>query len=180
MAHTRSLVAKQTLRRRFVDLDCADVFSSRDPPGRRRRFQFRGSILTDGIGLSVIKTDRDTRASGPRRNRTRDNLIDEQFTYIDEAHREGRLPMENCVLIDPGKRDRLFMMHEDSTTRNKNFRRFTLNDLKRRTARRDFRRIHLAFLRRNPAVGRAQDILSRFNPAKTFPEEFDRVVQGRN
>ncbi|KAI7871601.1 hypothetical protein BDF14DRAFT_1719035, partial [Spinellus fusiger] len=47
-----------------------------------------------------------------------------------------------CVLIDPGRHDILYCMHEDSTVENKRTYRYTCNQGAIETRSRNFRKLH--------------------------------------
>jgi len=86
---------------------------------------FRGSLQTDGVGVSVIKQDQDSKAGGPRMSKTQKK---EQEPHI------GQLPITQlqqttgkCVLLDPRRRDLVFGMHENSSVDKKQLHRYASN-----------------------------------------------------
>jgi hypothetical protein len=99
---------------------------------------FRGTIQTDGVGVTILKKRRDTQA----RYGARFAVQVENTRYINELtpgqHQEIA---GECVTIDPGRRDMLFCMHEDSTAQHPIKYRYTkpCQDKHRKT--KDYRRI---------------------------------------
>ncbi|KAI9335795.1 hypothetical protein BD770DRAFT_422731 [Pilaira anomala] len=79
--------------------------------------KFRGTKMTDGIGISVIKQNFDTFKG-----------------------RNYDLQMEN-VFIDPGRRDLIYCMHEDSTVNNKKIYRYTRNQKAKETKSTKFKKL---------------------------------------
>ncbi|KAI9362853.1 hypothetical protein BD770DRAFT_407920 [Pilaira anomala] len=87
--------------------------------GLNSSMKFRGTIMTDGIGISVIKQNFDTSKGGT--SNTKASLVeDEELKYIEQiSNEELRYTNGKCVFIDPGLRDLIYCMHEDSTVNNK-------------------------------------------------------------
>ncbi|KAI9366600.1 hypothetical protein BD770DRAFT_423433 [Pilaira anomala] len=86
--------------------------------------KFRGTIMTDSIGISVIKQNFDM-SKGGTSNPKASLVEDEELKYIEQIpNEELRSTDGKCVFIDPGRRDLIFCMHEDSTVNNKkNYRK---------------------------------------------------------
>lgn len=81
--------------------------------------RFRGTIQTDGVGVTVIKKRMDRKG----RYTTRYTVAAEQTQYITQEvaqETSGR-----CVTIDPGRRNLLFCVHENSTANHQIKFRFT-------------------------------------------------------
>ena len=57
------LASKMNSWIRVVDLE-ARAFKAQGPNGS---LVFRGSLFTDGVGVSIVKSNQETRAGGPRR-----------------------------------------------------------------------------------------------------------------
>ncbi|KAL9536358.1 hypothetical protein MBANPS3_012712, partial [Mucor bainieri] len=95
-------------------------------------------IQTDGVGVSVLKRGQWHNQFNPQQAE-RQGQEAREFPYITDP--EANLPQENCVVIDPGRRDLLYCMHETSTVENPNMFRFTkpMQDKIRKTRR--YRRI---------------------------------------
>lgn len=83
--------------RNAIDIN-APVFLTRGGSGGRRSLVFRGSIMTDGVGLSVLKSDRDTTANNPRQTSTRD---EGEFEYITTAQQNGPAGNNAAVIVVP-------------------------------------------------------------------------------
>ncbi|KAG2211255.1 hypothetical protein INT47_006375 [Mucor saturninus] len=76
--------------------------------------QFRGTIQTDGVGVTVIKKrmDRESRYTA------RFAVVVESTQYISQELAQETVG--RCVAIDSGRRDLLFCVHENSTANNPN------------------------------------------------------------
>ncbi|KAI7889741.1 uncharacterized protein EV154DRAFT_591530 [Mucor mucedo] len=74
--------------------------------------QFRGTIQTDGVGVTVIKK------IGDRESRYTDRfaVVVEPNQYI--LREIAQETVGRCVTIDPGRRDLLFFVHQKSTANN--------------------------------------------------------------
>ncbi|KAG2236200.1 hypothetical protein INT48_003819 [Thamnidium elegans] len=90
--------------------------------GPDKSIKFRGIIITDGVGVSIVKQNFGTsksNTSGPE-----NNVVKEYFQYIEEIPKEEALATKGkAVLIDPGRRDLLYCMHED-----KRFKRASIQE----------------------------------------------------
>jgi hypothetical protein len=90
--------------------------------------------------------------------------LGEEFQYITyPASRRALQNDHNCIVIDPGRRDILFCMHESSTADNPNVYRFTSNNLATDSSRRRYRKFREALLEANPEISVAFDRLSMVN-----------------
>ncbi|KAI8388267.1 uncharacterized protein BYT42DRAFT_559524, partial [Radiomyces spectabilis] len=75
---------------------------------------FYGTLQTDGVAVSVIKQNVPSRKGGRQRKA---KVQDEDVPYVDSlAPIEQKCLEGRCVLVDPGRRDLLFCMHEYSET----------------------------------------------------------------
>jgi transposase len=119
--------------------------------GLNHQLQFRGTIQTDGVGVSIIKKTNDT-AYGAT---VAADTIDVPYitTLRAEEHQEiaGR-----CVTIDPGRRDLLFCVHENSTPQEPHTFRYTNSYEKKMRKTTKYRRLELAVKEDNPAVQQAE------------------------
>ncbi|KAL0078391.1 hypothetical protein J3Q64DRAFT_1702541 [Phycomyces blakesleeanus] len=88
--------------------------------------KFRGTIQTDGIGISVLKqTQGTTQGPNPRMTTT---IGTEHTHYIHDFTPEQHESIRGrCVLIDPGRRDLLYCIHEESTVETPRCYRYTSN-----------------------------------------------------
>ncbi|KAI9362710.1 hypothetical protein BD770DRAFT_466065 [Pilaira anomala] len=95
------------------------IFKTFKDQGLNSSMKFRGTIMTDGIGISVIKQNFDTSKGGTSNSKA--SLVeDEELKYIEQIpNEELRSTDGKCVFIDPGRRDLIYCMHEDSTVSNK-------------------------------------------------------------
>jgi hypothetical protein len=76
--------------------------------GMHADIKFRGTLQTDGVGVSVIKTNEGTRAGEPRRQRGRRR--DEEPNTKDLSEMELHATAGQCVMVDPNRRDLLHCM----------------------------------------------------------------------
>ncbi|KAG1053897.1 hypothetical protein G6F43_004060 [Rhizopus delemar] len=78
------------------------------PQGERKFMKFRGTICTDGVGVSVLKQNYDTKKKdGSSGGKSRFIKADE-FQYVEKLGKEGLLAgVGKCVLTDPDCRDLL-------------------------------------------------------------------------
>ncbi|CEG79544.1 hypothetical protein RMATCC62417_13996 [Rhizopus microsporus] len=93
--------------RRIVNLD-SKALKSREG----RQLRFRGTIQTDGVGVTVLKKrfDRQTRYT------TRFTLEYEATSYIINLTRRNHQEISGrCVAMGPGRRDMSYCVYENST-----------------------------------------------------------------
>ncbi|KAL0080489.1 hypothetical protein F4703DRAFT_1868955 [Phycomyces blakesleeanus] len=102
--------------------------------------KFRGTIHTDGVGISIIRQNKDTtQGPNPRRATT---INPENIPYIhDLSPEQHEIICGRCVLIDPGRRGLLYCMHEESTVKAPRCYRYTSNQKNIRLKRTKFRHI---------------------------------------
>jgi hypothetical protein len=95
--------------------------------GPNNSVQFRGTIMTDGIGVSIIKQNFNT-SKGGTSNPKKATSVEKDFKYVEQIPKEQLLDTAGkCVSINPGRRDLLYCMHENSTVNNRNVYRYTRN-----------------------------------------------------
>ncbi|GAA5799124.1 hypothetical protein HPULCUR_004533 [Helicostylum pulchrum] len=87
--------------------------------GPDKQMTFRGMLYTDGVGVSILKKNHDPRKRGGKKSKKQ--LEDkDSFKYIEDLKKEDLLAdVGKCVLVDPGRRDLLYCMHENSTSQTK-------------------------------------------------------------
>ncbi|KAI9365630.1 hypothetical protein BD770DRAFT_376928 [Pilaira anomala] len=70
--------------------------------------------MTDGIAVSVIKQNEDT-SKGNSSKSTLSKIVDESIDYMEKLSLQEHVStIGKCVLIDPGRRDLLYCMSENS------------------------------------------------------------------
>ncbi|KAL9538945.1 hypothetical protein MBANPS3_010568 [Mucor bainieri] len=96
--------------------------------------------MTDGVGVSVMKSRRRPR---PRQPPLEAPAADQpEFEYIHRLNGDQQaLIQDNCVVVDPGRRDMLFFVHEDSDATTPMRFRFTKSYQNKNEKRIKFRRI---------------------------------------
>lgn len=99
--------------------------------GEAKDVSFRGMIYTDGIGVSVLKQNHETKkkgAGGSGGGKKSRSLAENDFQYVEKLEKEElRAGVGKCVFGDPGRRDLLCLVHENSTTESKSTYRYTRN-----------------------------------------------------
>ncbi|KAG1052030.1 hypothetical protein G6F43_005806 [Rhizopus delemar] len=86
------------------------------PQGERRSITCTGMIYTDGIDVSVLNQNYDTKKKGGSSGGKSKSIKADEFQYVEKFGKEELLAgAGKCVLIDPGCRDLLYCMHEMST-----------------------------------------------------------------
>ncbi|KAK9761510.1 hypothetical protein K7432_018652 [Basidiobolus ranarum] len=109
------------------------------PQGKGKSMKFRGMMYTDGVGVSVLKQNHDTKKGGGGAKSLASE--EEEFKYVEKLGREELLAgVGKCVIIDPGRRDLLYCIHEESTTENKMVYRY-INQKVIETKCRKFRKL---------------------------------------
>ncbi|KAJ2657834.1 hypothetical protein IW148_004991 [Coemansia sp. RSA 1199] len=134
--------------RRAVDLE-QDMFCSHG------QYEFMGYTMTDGVSISAVRELVDEEPGGKKvckhkRGRPRKQPQQEQNTepkqqadcaYIHDLPQDMlQSTAGRCVLVDPGQRDMLYMMHEKSTIEDKVYR-YTRNQQRVETRRRKYQKI---------------------------------------
>ncbi|KAJ2540233.1 hypothetical protein GGF49_004619 [Coemansia sp. RSA 1853] len=134
--------------RRAVDLE-QDMFCSHG------QYEFMGYTMTDGVSISAVRELVDEEPGGKKvckrkRGRPRKQPQQEQNTepeqqadcaYIHDLPQDMlQSTAGRCVLVDPGQRDMLYMMHEKSTIEDKVYR-YTQNQQRVETRRRKYQKI---------------------------------------
>ncbi|CAO3694281.1 unnamed protein product [Rhizopus stolonifer] len=94
--------------REVVNLD-AVLFKSQEV---EHRLAFRGTIQTDGVGVTILKKRIDTNS----RYEEKIKAYLETPIYMNYfTPREHSEIADRCVVIDPARRDLLYCVHESST-----------------------------------------------------------------
>ncbi|KAI8368224.1 uncharacterized protein BYT42DRAFT_122957 [Radiomyces spectabilis] len=91
---------------RVVDLDSRPFKQTKG-----KGLSFFGTLQTDGVGVNVIKQNFPSRKAGRQKKA---KVLDEDVPYVYSLAIEQRCLEGRCVLVDPGRRDLLFCMHEYS------------------------------------------------------------------
>ncbi|KAL0081460.1 hypothetical protein F4703DRAFT_1867023, partial [Phycomyces blakesleeanus] len=102
--------------------------------------KFRGIIQTNGVGISIIKQNQGTTQEPCSRRTTTINPEDIPYSHDLSPEQHERI-RGRCVLIDPGRRDLLYCMHEESTAETPRCYRYTSNQQNIRLKRTKFRHI---------------------------------------
>ncbi|KAG1613708.1 hypothetical protein G6F46_007501 [Rhizopus delemar] len=145
--------------------------------GERKIMKFRGTIYTDGVGVSILKQNYDTKKGGSSGRKPKSIEADE-FQYIEKLGKEDLLTdVGKCVLIDPDRRDLLFCMHEKSTVENKMIYRYTSNQKAIETKSRRFRKLRNN-LKRDKVIA-AELSLTHSKPSTVNKDKFVDYLQER-
>ncbi|KAJ1772337.1 hypothetical protein IW140_000171 [Coemansia sp. RSA 1813] len=158
---------------------------------------FQGSIQTDGVSVSIIKKfpnddsddysidsddddyDNDDDSGNGDGNNSSSSKKPE-FQYIHKLSKDELCQMKNnCVFIDPGRKDLLYCMHELSTADNPRISRYTRNMKDRSTRYSKFRKIREA-ARASYKDGIILELvqqLARVSKTTLDPDEFDNFLR---
>ncbi|KAI9332762.1 hypothetical protein BD770DRAFT_422951 [Pilaira anomala] len=139
--------------------------------------KFRGIIMTDGISISVIKQNSDT-SKDDTSNPNASLVEDEEFKYIEQIpNEELRSTDGKCVFIDPGRRDLIYCMHEDSTVNNTKIYRYTRNQKAKETKSTKFRKLRQQLKPKD--IQDCEDKLSKCSPLTVKKEAFVEYLKIR-
>ncbi|GAA5803639.1 hypothetical protein HPULCUR_009122 [Helicostylum pulchrum] len=117
----RSKFDKSLVWGKVVDLSSEAIKDQ----GPEKSIKFRGTIMTDGIGISIVKQNF---GATKGQSSPKIKVVEEDFEYTENIPNEELITTEGkVVLVDPGRRDLLYCMHEDSTAKEKKVYRCTQN-----------------------------------------------------
>ncbi|OZJ04686.1 hypothetical protein BZG36_02542 [Bifiguratus adelaidae] len=165
---------KMTAWRQVVDLD-SKPFKAQ---GTDRSLKFRGTIHTDGVGVTVLKQNCDTvkGGSGQRRNKMK---VKDNEPYIHKIQRQELDATEGrCVFMDPGRRDLLYAMHENSTPEAPLTYRYTRNQKAKETRSGRFKRLREKLKKQFADVQKAENALALHTQSSIDPEAY-RLYLGK-
>ncbi|PHZ17611.1 uncharacterized protein RHIMIDRAFT_254380 [Rhizopus microsporus ATCC 52813] len=109
--------------------------------GAGKTIQFKGTIETDGVEVSVVKQNFVT-SKGSASNRNKPNNSIDKFRHIENMAQDNLIKTSsNCILIDHGRRYLLCCMHENSAPENKSIFRYTRNQRAKETKSTHFRKL---------------------------------------
>ncbi|KAI8053888.1 hypothetical protein BDF22DRAFT_644024 [Syncephalis plumigaleata] len=159
------ILCHNILGRKFENMDHMDEYwddavNLKSKPLRKQKggeLKFSGSIETDGVGVTVIKKgiEKVTEEGGAKSAK-------DPFPYISKLGTDDHKAINGkCVAVDPGRRNLLFCVHENSTVENKRKYRYTKlhQDKMRRTKK--YRKIREDCKKGNKAVQDAEAALSK-------------------
>ncbi|KAI9269607.1 hypothetical protein EDC94DRAFT_374916 [Helicostylum pulchrum] len=148
------------------------------PQGPDKSLRFQGTLETDGIGVSAIKqntsTNRRLADIGRQQSVTKDEY---KIEHIEDLTQETlKRTADNCVLIDPGRRDLMYCMHETSTVKEKKTFIFTKNNRMKLS-------IHFRSLRKRSqpfVIKAAEAALSETNSSSVSVDKFVQYLHKHN
>ncbi|KAI8056096.1 hypothetical protein BDF22DRAFT_324147 [Syncephalis plumigaleata] len=138
--------------------------------------EFSGSIETDGVGVTVLKKgiEKVTEEGGAKSAK-------DPFPYISKLKADDHKAIDGkCVAVDPGRRNLLFCVHENSTVENKRKYRYTKlhQDKMRRTKK--YRKIRDDCKEGNLAVQQAEVALSGTKGNTLSLQEYKKYLERRS
>ncbi|GAA5801467.1 hypothetical protein HPULCUR_006913 [Helicostylum pulchrum] len=147
------------------------------PQGPDKSLRFQGTLETDGIGVSVLKqnisTNRRLSGTGRQQSVTKDEYKIENIQ--DLTQETLNRTTDNCILIDPGRRDLMYCMHETSTVKEKKTFIFTKNNRTKLS-----RRFWSLRKRSQPfAIKTAGAALSETNSSSVSVDKFVQYIKTR-
>ncbi|KAI8075447.1 uncharacterized protein B0P05DRAFT_617285 [Gilbertella persicaria] len=151
------------------------------PQGDNKQMKFRGTIYTDGVAVSILRQTYDSKKKGSGGGMRNDKKIEEDIAYIESLSQEKlqkRTYKNNCVLIDPRRRDGLFCMHESSTVEKKRIYRNTRNQRNIETKTRKF--MKLCERLKPEAVSNAEAILSRLKSSTVIKDQYAEYIRQKS
>ncbi|KAJ2498769.1 hypothetical protein GGH96_004053 [Coemansia sp. RSA 1972] len=136
---------------RVVDLQ-QDMFRS------QKGHQFLGFAMTDGVSISAVRETKEEPAKTSIKPQQPQLLLQQPPPQTQSVQRRRRQQADcqyiseltqatlqstvgRCVLVDPGRRDLLYMLHEKSTVEKKDVYRYTRNQQCRETHVAKYRKI---------------------------------------
>ena len=136
---------------------------------------FQGIISSDGVSVSILKQNREPRKGG----RTKaEPIMRKDCTYIENlSPQKLQEDVGKCVLIDPGRRDLLFCMHENSAFNSKIFYRYTINQKNVETKNRKFRKLRERL--KPDSIHAAEDSPSKTKSASVNNGKFVKYIKTR-
>ncbi|KAI8085881.1 uncharacterized protein B0P05DRAFT_585392 [Gilbertella persicaria] len=139
----------------------------------------KNSIYYDyGVAVSILKQTYDSKKKGSGGGMRNDKKIEEDIAYIESLSQEKfqeRTYKNNCVLIDLGRRDMLFCMHESSTVEKKRTYRYMRNQRNMETKTRKF--MKLCERLKPEAVSNAEAILSLLKSSKVIKDQYVEYIR---
>jgi hypothetical protein len=131
---------------------------------------FRGSVYTDGVGVSIVKCNQETRGGWARIQWTGPASRE---TYIDDLSEEELLDtIGRTVAADPNRRNLIYCIHEYSTVHEKQTFRWTKNSEAKLTKERKLRK--LAQDKKPIEVQEAEALLSELNKSSLMSDGYIR------
>ncbi|ORE11314.1 hypothetical protein BCV72DRAFT_332378 [Rhizopus microsporus var. microsporus] len=148
------------------------------PQNERKTTKLRGMLFTEGIGVSVLKQNDDTKKGGSGAGRRTKAVDEEDFKYVEKLEKEELLAgAGKCVLIDPGRRDMLYCMHEESIIESKKTYRYTSNQRAIETKSRKFKKFEESL--KLDDVRAAEVSLSKYKSSTVNGDKFAKYLQER-
>lgn len=171
----RSNLDKSLIWGKVVNLSCMALKDQ----GESKPLKFRGMIQTDGVGVSILKQNKETRKGGTRNTGIRVQTGNNELPYIDKlSNKELQRTTNQCVFIDPGRRDMLFCMSERCESRHDSLiYRYTSNQRAKETKSRKFRK----FRQNNKpkAVSDLENSLSKHASSTVNLQKYSRYLEAR-
>ncbi|KAI7905635.1 uncharacterized protein BX663DRAFT_583747 [Cokeromyces recurvatus] len=145
--------------------------------GASKSLKFRGMIQSDGVGVSVLKQNKESTKGGTRGTRLEE---DDNFRYI---HQLSKTELEEttgrCVFIDPGRRDMLYCMQKNSESgKDKHTYRYTSNQCAVETKKRKIRK--LRDIKKPTSVKEHENYLSKFPASAIKVDKFSDYLKVRS
>ncbi|KAG1459344.1 hypothetical protein G6F56_006181 [Rhizopus delemar] len=140
------------------------------PQGESQQLMFRGTVYTDGVGISILKQNHDSKkkCNGGKQKKVD---MDDDVPYVHTLSKKQLLAdTGKCILVDPGRRDMLYCMHESSAIQKKSLYRYTSNQRNVETKTRKFRK--LRDKSKPAAVTAAEVSLGRFCSSTVVLQKF--------
>ncbi|KAI8047130.1 uncharacterized protein B0P05DRAFT_632638 [Gilbertella persicaria] len=144
------------------------------PQGDNKQMKFRGTIYTDGVAVSILKQTYDSKKKDSGGGMRNDKKTEEDIAYIESLS----TCKNNYVLIDPGRRDMLFCMHESSTVEKKRTYHYTRNQRNIETKTRKF--MKLCERLKPEDVSNVEAILSRLKSSTVIKDQYVEYIRQKS
>ena len=146
-------------------------------PQEGGQLRFRGAIQTDGVGVTVLKKrlDRQTRYMA------RFTVEYEATSYITDLTRRNHQKISGrCIAVDPGRRDMLYCIHENSTPEQPVQSRYTKQLQDKTWKTKKYHRILQDLKAQDPDVVQSEQVLSQHPSSTVSIEHFNHFLQARS
>ncbi|CEG84132.1 hypothetical protein RMATCC62417_17978 [Rhizopus microsporus] len=141
------------------------------------QLRFRGTIQTDGVGVTVFKKRFDRQI----RYTARFTVEYETTSYITNLTRRNHQEISGrCVAVGPGRRDMLYHVHENSTPEQPMQFRYTKQQQDKMWKTKKYRRILQDLKAQEPDAVHAEQAPSQQPSSTVSIEDFGRFLQARS
>jgi hypothetical protein len=143
-------------------------------------YYFNGTVMTDGVGISIEKELMDMEIDSDDNIRT-DDEVQNLIPYIHQMSRDDLASLEQkCVLVDPGTSDLVYCMHE--TSKDDNPITYSYTSKQRRlfiTNNGEYEKTLLDTKKENSQICKAESVLGHHPTRNSCLEDFIQHIRVR-